>query len=248
VLKNICREIYIPICKGGIGLRIAVCDDSEEDLAHLCSLVERTKLAEDVCRYRHTSELLGAYHAGERQDLIFLDIEMEKPNGFEAAQALKDAGSEALVVFVTVTDQYVFRGYEVAWRYVRKPAEYAVIAKLLVEVQTATAPTLVRFQTTDGLKTFSLKDIRYIEAERNTICIHTAAGDYFVRMTMKAAERYIGSTLFIKPHVSYLVNGNFIDKVKDATITMQGGGEIPIAHGRKGAFLDAYRICIRDWS
>ena len=216
----------------------------------MCSLVAQTNLAADVQCYRSAADLLDAFHSGERFTLIFLDIEMEgkKPNGFQTARELKDAGNAALIVFVTVTSRYVYDGYEVAWRYVPKPILFKKVLELLVDAQRMTAPATIRFQTTEGLKTFHAKDICYIEVLRNTIHIHTEAADYCVYTTLKKAEEMLGSTLFVKPHMSFLVNGTYIDNIRNAEITLKSGDVIPIAQSRKGEFLDAYRNCIRSWS
>lgn len=46
---------------------------------------------------------------------------MTYPNGYEIAKKLKGLKDPPLVIFVTKSSDYTIRGYEVAFRYLKKP-------------------------------------------------------------------------------------------------------------------------------
>lgn len=65
-------------------------------------------------------------------DVIFLDIQMEQPNGMETAKMLRQRNIHCLVVFVTVLKEYVFDAFEVqAYDYLVKPIEDLHFKKMM---------------------------------------------------------------------------------------------------------------------
>ena len=58
-------------------------------------------------------------------DIIFMDVEMPRLDGFGAAEAIRAVDADVVLVFVTNMAQYAIRGYEVdALDYVLKPVNY----------------------------------------------------------------------------------------------------------------------------
>jgi len=101
-------------------IRILVADDHQPILDRVAAL-----LSEDFT-------IVAAVNAGDaavgaarqlRPDVLVLDISMPGLNGFEAASQMKDAGSTAVVIFLSVHDEPEF--LDAAWKagalgYVRK--------------------------------------------------------------------------------------------------------------------------------
>ena len=96
-------------------MKIAVCDDEQHDLDLLCALIHQYNSAFDLTAFHRADALLDAFQA-DFFDLVFLDIEMEAPNGFEAAELLMSRPEKPLIVFVTNSSAYTLRGYGVAFR------------------------------------------------------------------------------------------------------------------------------------
>lgn len=70
-------------------IRMAVCDDEAEDLAQLLNLIRAYDKQLQVSTFFHAVALLDTT---ESFDIVFMDIEMSAPNGFEVARklAMKD--------------------------------------------------------------------------------------------------------------------------------------------------------------
>ena len=96
-------------------LHFAVCDDEPYMLDRLSAQISEC-LAELDCRDFRLSRFSGGQallEAGERFDLVFLDIQMDPPDGLETAKALRRRGDGCLVVFLTVLRERVFDAFEV---------------------------------------------------------------------------------------------------------------------------------------
>jgi DNA-binding LytR/AlgR family response regulator/predicted Ser/Thr protein kinase len=109
-------------------LRVLVVDDEEPARAVLREYVERAGGAEVVGECRNGFEAVKAVHE-LTPDLLFLDIQMPKLNGFEVLELL---GRDVAVVFATAFDEHAIRAFEVnAVDYILKPVSPERVAAAL---------------------------------------------------------------------------------------------------------------------
>ena len=101
-------------------MRIAICDDEHQERLNIEILVKRYAPELSVSPFSSADELLIASKT-TFFPLIFLDIEMDNTNGFEAAKELMSGSAKPLIVFVTKSTEYTIRGYDVAFHYLVKP-------------------------------------------------------------------------------------------------------------------------------
>lgn len=93
-------------------------------------------------------EVAGMYEDGQRMldeiskinpDIIFLDIEMPKMNGFELLERLLEAGFNPHIVFVTAYSHYAVKAFEInALDYVVKPVTKSRLLKTLERIKLST--------------------------------------------------------------------------------------------------------------
>ena len=107
--------------------RIAIVEDQEETRECLNRFVrqyaEEQGLQVEISLIADGSEIAEHYTPGF--DIIFMDVEMPRLDGFAAAEAIRAVDAEVVLVFVTNMAQYAIRGYEVdALDYVLKPVNY----------------------------------------------------------------------------------------------------------------------------
>lgn len=156
----------------------------------------------------------------EKPDLIFLDIQMPKLNGFEMLELLD---YQPLVIFTTAYNQYAIKAFEVnAVDYLLKPFSEErlsdAVEKARLKLKDKKAFTIPQLpSTTDGgfLKRIVVKDgssifvidvdnIRYFEAQDDYVLIHTADKKYLKQKTMKFYEDNLNPHDFIRIHRSYI--------------------------------------------
>ena len=107
--------------------RIAIVEDQDETRECLNRFVrqyaEEQRVQVEISLITDGSEIAEHYTPGF--DIIFMDVEMPRLDGFGAAEAIRAVDAEVVLVFVTNMAQYAIRGYEVdALDYVLKPVNY----------------------------------------------------------------------------------------------------------------------------
>ena len=86
-------------------MNIAICDDEQQDIDILYNYCKSCKLPYNISTFLSASALLEAFKS-QFYDLIFLDIEMDKPNGFEVGSILAGYSPRPVIVFTTNALQY----------------------------------------------------------------------------------------------------------------------------------------------
>jgi len=207
-------------------------------------------------------EIVGEYENGFeglkgitelKPDLIFLDIQMPKLNGFEMLELLDDL---PLVIFVTAYDQYAIKAFENnAVDYLLKPfAQDRLIAavdkakeliqkplnsnpvKKLIETHQNQLDTIDRIAVKTGnkIKIIYIEDVEYLESQDDYVMIYTAEGKHLKQKTMKFFENYLPPQAFIRVHRSYMVRVDFVTQIelyeKDSyIIKLKNGQTIPVS-------------------
>ena len=107
--------------------KIAIVEDQEETRESLNRFVrqyaQEQGLQVEISLITDGAEIAEHYTPGF--DIIFMDVEMPRLDGFGAAEAIRAVNADVVLVFVTNMAQYAIRGYEVdALDYVLKPVNY----------------------------------------------------------------------------------------------------------------------------
>ena len=168
--------------------------------------------------------------AQHQPDLIFLDIQMPKLDGFEVLELLEAEGKRPAVVFVTAYDQHALRAFEAhAVDYLLKPFSKerfdAALAKART-LQTAQAtmppPTpatelassarlgkpLERIVVKDGPKVtvVHLDRLDWVQAQDDYVLLRTEGKNLLKQQTLASLETQLDANRFIRIHRSYILN------------------------------------------
>ena len=176
-------------------------------------------------------------------DLIFLDIQMPKINGFEMLELLD---SPPHVIFTTAFDDFAIKAFELnAVDYLLKPFSKDRFDKALMkfskknsspqlnevlESAALTPSQQGRVVVKDGnkIKIIPVSQIQYLESADDYAKIHTADGTYLKNRTMNFFEQSLGAYNFTRIHRSYIVNTQLITGIepyeKDAHLVILNTG------------------------
>jgi two-component system, LytTR family, response regulator len=160
-----------------------------------------------------------------RPDLVFLDVQMPKINGFEMLELVDEA---PMVVFTTAFEEYAIRAFDAhAVDYLLKPFskerfDKAIqktlqqknnAASAVAETAAETAVASNRIVVNGKIKIIPLQQVQYLEAADDYIKIITAGGNFLKKKTMQFFENSLPPQEFVRVHRSYIVSTQLITRI-----------------------------------
>lgn len=227
-------------------IRIAVVEDDIAAAQRLCGYLERYAAEENlelqsIC-YPDGQEFCNAYNG--QMDVLFLDVQMPRLDGFAAARAVRRIDPCVPIVFLTNAAQYAIHGYEVdAVDYIVKPLQYEVFrmkfGKVLRLLATRQGKSILVSRRGEAQKILTNR-IWYIEIFDHQLNYHTTDGVFTQTgaTSLRKLEEELAGSGFARCHNCYLVNLQYVDKLEDARVLVCGR-ELPISRTRKKAFTQA---------
>lgn len=187
-----------------------------------------------------------------RPDLIFLDIQMPRINGFEMLELIDEPPP---VIFTTAFNEYAIRAFEAhALDYLLKPFSKERFDKALRKwLGQRTQPGMpqagsiqelpllqpgeqnrVVVRTGNNIRIIPIQDILYFEAWDDYVKIHTAEDTFLKKHTMQHFEKQLNSLQFVRVHRSFIVQVQEITRIepmgKDTHVALlKNGTRIPLS-------------------
>lgn len=213
-------------------VRIAICDDCQQDREKIRQLVEAVWKPHAVTEFSVGSQLVEA-HRREKFDFIFLDILMPLINGMDTASMLRETDKVTPFVFLSSTQEFGVQSYRVrAFDYLLKPITQEEIQEVFrrytqeVEEQSQTLLVKVNHVETEVL----LSDILCLESDLKKIVFDMVNGKK-ISVTGKLSE--FGKELlpqgFLQCHKSFLVNMRHIISLYNEEFTLTSGRKVKIS-------------------
>lgn len=171
-----------------------------------------------------------------KPDIIFLDIQMPKINGFEMLELLEDP---PVIIFTTAYDQYALKAFEVnavdyllkpfsqerfdealtkALRYLENKSLQENKLRDLVKLNDQRKEYLERIVVKDGqnISIIPTEDIKYLEAQDDYVMIYTPLKKHLKQKTMRYFEEHLNPKDFIRIHRSFIAAVKLIKKIEPA--------------------------------
>lgn len=195
--------------------------------------------------------------------IVFLDIEMPRMNGFEMLHQVKSNNFH--LIFTTAYDQYAIKAFKyAAFDYLLKPVDIEELRGAIQRAQRdrkeQTDQKLeileqhisvrhpfnkIAIPTLEGLLFFDVSDIIHLEAQSNYTAIYFYQHPKLIASkTLKEFEEILPDSMFFRPHHSHLINLNYIKryiKGDGGQIEMKNGNYVDVARRKKEEFLKAIR-------
>lgn len=182
-------------------------------------------------------------------DIVFLDIQMPKLNGFEMLELLDYTPN---IIFTTAYNEFAIKAFEHnAVDYLLKPfskerfydavnrgleritnsKENSDNVKKLLHHAESENDLLSRVVVKSGnnINVIPVDRIRYFEAQDDYVMIYTQEGRFLKQKTMKFFASHLDPELFCRVHRSYIVRIDNIERLepydKDSWVVVLNGGE-----------------------
>ena len=232
-------------------MRIVIVDDEPLARAVLREFADADPRIEIAADCANGFEAVKAV-AELKPDLVLLDVQMPKLDGFEVLELL---GRDQPVVFVTAYDQYALRAFEVhAVDYLLKPfsaerfqeamerarermrAKAATPLEDLIRDAKPKAGPAERVLIRDGANVHVLPvdKIDYVEAQDDYVAFKSDGRQFLKDQTLSAVEGALDPARFVRIHRSFILNIDRIAKVelyaKDSRMAiLRDGTRLPVS-------------------
>lgn len=166
-------------------------------------------------------------------DLIFLDIQMPKINGFEMLELVEPSPS---VIFTTAFDEFAIKAFEAhaidyllkpfskerfdkaiqKWLEQRKNTDSPKISHILSDSTTKQPEDHQRIvvKTGNNIRIIPVNEIQYIEAYDDYVKIYAQDGCFLKKKTMAYYEQTLNESEFVRVHRSFIVQISQITKIE----------------------------------
>ena len=174
------------------------------------------------------------YLKENRVDVILLDIQMPRLNGFELLGKIADP---PLVIFTTARHDYAVQAFELdVLDYLVKPISFDRFQKAIARAE----EYLSFLQGTPGKSNFLMiradhrihkvmtEDIEYIEGLGEYVKLFTVEKMLITYAAMKDLVAQLPPNDFIRIHKSYIVSVSKVASFTRQTVTMRNNKELPI--------------------
>jgi two-component system LytT family response regulator len=246
------HETAPAIARTSSKIRAVIVDD--EDLAR--------QLLREYLKGEHDVEIVAECANGfaavkavseHKPDLMFLDVQMPKLDGFEVLELVD---REVAVVFVTAFDQYAMKAFDAAAvDYLLKPFGPDRLQTALQRVRrrlgenqpmpvaadlkvAARAPDqfIERIVVKDGsrVQIIPVGRLDYAEAQDDYVSLHSEKKSYLKQQTISSLESALDPARFVRVHRSFIVNLERIAKIEPYTkdtrvVLLSDGSQIPVS-------------------
>ena len=238
----------------------AVIIDDEPKCIETLSILIRMHCPEIVVDATCNSGADGIKAINEfKPDVVFLDIEMPKMNGFEMLEKFEKIFFH--VVFTTAYNQFAIKAFRYsALNYLLKPIDpddlKATVKRiqekqgapfkeqfdiLMQNMRSESKPQRIALSTGDGMVFINTADIMYCQSDSNYTNVILLNGEKFLlAKSLKEFEDTLSGNDFFRIHNSHLVNLNQIKKFvrgDGGYVIMNDGTQITIARARREEFF-----------
>ena len=233
-------------------LQVVVVDDEAPARRKILRLL-RSEPGVQVVGEADSGESAIASIEEHQPDLVFLDVQMPGADGFDVVRGIAgtDDARTPRIVFVTAHDRYALRAFEVhAFDYLLKPvaedrfrqvlrraraqqADHSDVTTLrlrgLIDQVLRERGFVERLLIREDSRAFfvSVRDISWIEADRNYLSLHCGAKTHTLRATLDSVESTLDPKLFARINRGSLVR---LDAIREL---------IPWFHGE-------YKVVLHD--
>jgi len=187
-------------------------------------------------------------------DIIFLDVQMPKINGFEMLELVEQPPA---VIFTTAFDEYAIKAFEAhAVDYLLKPfnkdrfnkaiekylasaAEAPAVKKHTEELLETASNSPAQHErivvkTGTKVKIIPVQDVIYLAADDDYVSVYTAEGSFLKNKTMNFFEKTLDPRQFVRVHRSYIIAIQQITRIdpyeKDAHLAiLKSGAKVPVS-------------------
>ncbi|QNO13486.1 response regulator transcription factor [Alkalicella caledoniensis] len=204
-------------------INVLICDDDIYTAKVLKKVIEE---------HPQVNEIFLAYDGQQAVDIVkkedinlaFMDIDMPKLDGLEAAKIMMGLKENLKVVFVTAFQDYAFDSYEIrAYDYILKPIDFTRVKENVENIieesngdkfeESLKENDILMIKDKQKYYMINMAEINYIEKDNKEVLIHTFEKTHKTRSGLNDIEKRLTGNFF-RTHKSYIVNLKNIQEIE----------------------------------
>ena len=233
-------------------LDIAICDDDPGQLELLASFtaeyMQKHHIGTSIQQFLHPDALLRSCEM-QRFHIYILDIVMPMFNGIEVGKTIREHDQSAFILYTTSEPGFALQSFEAKpFDYLLKPIEKQLSHETLHRVVAKLAKTddgTWVIKTREGMRVLRLSEILYCEYRDHTVTYTLMGAKTLTTKVIKGSfsnhiECLLQDERFLRPHVSFVVNMDYIEGFSKTRFTLRGGYMVPITTKHYPVVRDTY--------
>lgn len=232
-------------------MHLILCDDDNVFLdkleTRIRGLCQKHGIAVEMERYDSSKKMLEGLKDLDTVPVFLIDIDMPEVNGFAVASFLKKWNRECCIGFVSNKDELVFQAFAYhPFFFIRKTHLDEELEPQLLELQKKMGVKVPKIELQTGRQTVevALDTIWFVESEKNYLLFYREKderGDAVrARMKIAEAEKELEPHGFVRTHKGYLVNMNYVYRLRENEILLLNGKHVPVSR----SYLNQIRMKI----
>lgn len=230
-------------------LSIAICDDDIQTTGRMEMLIEKIAKQNftdtDIEVFWNGKSLADAVVAGERFDIIYLDIEMDKEDGISAAKRIRTYDKNVLIIYVTSHENHMRESFAVRpFRFLVKPVSEEQMENCFKAAyeDINSEDFYFRYSYQRINHKVPIRDILYFESNRRKVFIITEEESFELYGKLNEIEDSLKAckVSFLRVHQSFLVNYKHVKGQAYDFVIMDNGKKISISEDRRKMISEQY--------
>ncbi|MGG5331092.1 LytR/AlgR family response regulator transcription factor [Enterococcus sp. AZ163] len=236
-------------------IKIGVCDDDLKIIEEIHAILSSLAVSHNLdfkLYFFETGESLLAFYKTNHLDILLLDIELDGADGMDIASCIRNSFQDQIVkiIFVSSHSDYVFKSFDVsAFHFLVKPINHKklvdLIMKLYEKLTRVNKDDLIVFK----LKSTSEKQIvrkgqiislELVDSPKRWIVLKTIDHTYDVTGRLTSYWEELVNNDFFKIYRSIIINLNYLNKISNDKVIMEGGDEFPLSRKYKKELTEKY--------
>lgn len=233
-------------------LRIAICDDVDNDLRRIVSLaheyLNKRGMSAVLREFSHPDALLTACEK-ENFHIFLLDMVMPMVGGLELGREIRRCSTDAQIIYITNEPSFALDAYAInPLHYLIKPVDKETLFSTLdkaAEKMDYGEEIVVTVKTKNGLRTISTDSIASCEYNHHAVVYTLINSERVETSTISESfSEHIAPLLcdkrFIKPHAAFVVNMSHVERLNKVGFILKGGAFVPVSGKQYTAVRNVY--------
>lgn len=220
-------------------LRVAICDGKQSTHCAVEQLLQiYGKTVHQDIKFIHFYSAEELFQAGDKFDVLLLDMEMPQMDGIEIARELNARDIDYKIIILSGSSNRFKEAFQVgAFRFLTRPIQREELFEAVDGVQKQMISCQEVTVYRDGVSYhLQQKEIMYVMADNDETRIFTEKNDFRGHISLKKLMLQLDGQLFFGCHRGYIVNLSKIKEVGKNMIFMVTGEKIPVSRRNRAEF------------